>query len=371
MPYRGDAVSTELAHTWIDSDAALEEAARHWRDVIAIDTEFMRTDTFYPIPGLYQIANADHIWLVDPLAIEAWAPMVRVLNDPETVKVMHACSEDLELLSHHLDVQPQSLIDTQLAYAFVSEHFSLSYANLAKQTLDVDLGKHQTRSNWLRRPLSDEQLHYAGEDVLYLIPLFEDIRTMLEEAGRWQWFMEDMVDHGRYRPVDPQTYFINIKKAWKLEGQQLAVLKALCAWREQQAINEDIPRGRVVWDEHLYEFATHTELPMSTIEELLPRTIARRYANEIERAHRNGTASPVESSLAPPLTHSQGGVLKRLRELARDEAVKLGMAPELLARKRSVEKCFRHFHATGDLSPEYRGWRSEVVGDAFLNVLGE
>ena len=77
---------------------------------------------------------------------------------------------------------------------------------------------HVSTEGVLSEELSDEQLHYAGEDVLYLIPLFEDIRAMLEKTGRWQWFMEDMIDHGRYRPVDPQTYFTNIKKAWKLEG---------------------------------------------------------------------------------------------------------------------------------------------------------
>lgn len=371
MPYRGDAVSTEAAYTWIDSDAALEAAARDWHDVIAIDTEFMRTDTFYPIPGLYQIANRAHVWLIDPLAIEAWSPLLRVLDDAQTVKVMHACSEDLELLSHHLGVQPNNLFDTQLAYAFVSEHFSMSYANLAKQILSVNLDKHQTRSNWLRRPLSAEQLHYASEDVVHLIALFEKISAMLNTEGRWQWFAEDMADRGRFQATDPQAYFASIKKAWKLDGQQLAVLKALCAWRERQAMSEDVPRSRVVWDEHLFAFATYADLQIGTIEEMLPRPIARRYAEALVRAHTEGMALPVETPLPRPLSQGQGSVLKRLREIARDEALHLGIAPELLARKRSVEKCFRQFHANGELSLEYRGWRSALLGNAFLHVLGD
>lgn len=371
MPYRGDAVSTEAIYSWIDSDAALKVAAREWHGVIALDTEFMRTDTFYPIPGLYQIANRAHVWLIDPLAIEAWSPLLRVLDDAKTIKVMHACSEDLELLSHHLGVRPNNLFDTQLANAFLSEYFSMSYANLAKQILDVNLGKHQTRSNWLRRPLSAEQLRYASEDVVYLIPLFEKMSSMLNATGRWRWFTEDMAAHGRFQPTDPQSYFASIKKAWKLDGQQLGALKALCAWREQQAMREDVPRSRVVWDEHLFAFATHAELQIGTIEELLPRPVVRRYAEALERAHRDGMASPVATPLPRPLTQGQGGVLKRLREVARDEAAKLGIAPELLARKRSVERCFRQFHATGELSLEYRGWRSFLLGDAFLRVLGE
>ncbi len=369
MPYRGDAVSTEQPYFWIDSDAGLEAAANEWRGVIGIDTEFIRTDTFYPIPGLYQIANTNDVWLIDPLAIENWSPLLKVLNDAQTTKVMHACSEDLELLSHHLDVHPNNLFDTQFAYAFLSEHFSTSYANLAKRALDVHLGKHQTRSNWLRRPLSDEQLRYASEDVVYLIPLFEKLSSRLKATGRWQWFLEDMAEHGRYQPNDPQAYFASVKKAWKLEGQQLAALRALCAWREQQAMRENVPRSRVVWDEHLFVFATYTELQRSTIEEMLPRPVARRYADEIERAHRAGMASAVEAPLPRPLTQGQGSILKRLRQTARDEACKLGIAPELLARKRSVEKCFRHVHTNGELSPEYRGWRYALLGDAFLQEL--
>ena len=109
MPCRGAAVSTERTNgsAWVGSDRALARAAVHWRGIVGLDTEFQRTDTFFPIPGLYQVASPSGIWLVDPLAVDDWTPLVEVLTDGDTVKVLHSCSEDLELLYRHLNVRPQ------------------------------------------------------------------------------------------------------------------------------------------------------------------------------------------------------------------------------------------------------------------------
>ena len=161
---------------WIEDNAALADAVASWHDSIGLDTEFIRTDTFYPIPGLYQIASGAEIFLLDPLAIDDWAPFVDFLEDPKRTKVMHACQEDLELMHVHLQCTPQNLVDTQLAYAYVSKHFSLSYANLVKALVDADLAKQQTRSNWLKRPLSQEQIWYAVDDVIYLVEMFEILK---------------------------------------------------------------------------------------------------------------------------------------------------------------------------------------------------
>ena len=166
-PCRGGAVSAEESGRceWVASAAELARAADRWRGVIGIDTEFQRTDTFFPIPGLYQVAAGPGTWLVDPLAVDGFAPLVDVLNDPGTVKVMHACSEDLELLYRHLNVRPRNVFDTQFAAAFLSDDFSSSYASLVESLLGVALPKHHTRSDWLKRPLSGEQVRYAREEV--------------------------------------------------------------------------------------------------------------------------------------------------------------------------------------------------------------
>ena len=357
-------------HQWIDSNARLAGAAERWKGVIGLDTEFQRTDTFYPIPGLYQLVAGGEICLIDPLAIDDWNPLTRALEDPATVKIMHSCSEDLELIAHHLDVRPANLFDTQIAYAFVSEHLSISYANLVNALLGLTLEKHQVRSDWLRRPLSDAQVSYACEDVASLPALHRLLSGELEATGRWHWFREDMALREAAPTIDPDRYYLGIKGAWRLNGAQLGALKVLCAWRERQAMQEDKPRNRVVWDEHLFHFARPPKLTMALIEARLPRRFARRYGEALIAAHAEGSAAPVEAKPPRPLNGSQATRVKQLREIGLDRAASLGMAPELLSRRRDLEACLRHHSATGELSAPYQGWRGALVGAEFAAVLG-
>ena len=366
MPYKGDALSVE----WVASNASLSRVVASWDALIGIDTEFLRTNTFYPIPGLYQVISGERVFLIDPLSISEWQPLVDLLEDPSVVKIMHACSEDLELISHHLHAAPASVFDTQLANAFQSQDFATSYANLVSQQLDVTLGKHETRSNWLQRPLSEDQIRYAGEDVQYLPPLFESLNRTLHDLGRTEWFQDLMVDKGRFTPGDPESYYRSVKKAWKLDGQQLNVLQHLCAWRERKAMSEDVPRNRIVWDDHLYQFAKGPKLHSEQVHGALPRPVARKYATELLEQHRLGAT--IEQRLQPvdrPLTQGQGAITKALREVARELADQMQFAHELLARKRDVEACVRHYFTTGELSPAYLGWRAPLLADAFNAVL--
>ena len=177
MPYKGDAISTE----WVSTNEALEASVREWDPAIGLDTEFIRSDTFFPVAGLYQVASGDRVFLLDPLGIDDWSPFVRFLRDPANTVVMHACQEDLELLHHHMDASIANLFDTQFANAYLCDAFSLSYAALVQRLLDVELDKHETRSNWLRRPLSDDQIRYAVEDVI--LP-GADVRASCPRARR-------------------------------------------------------------------------------------------------------------------------------------------------------------------------------------------
>lgn len=371
MPCRGAAVSAEEPGgcDWVATGADLARAAGRWRGVIGMDTEFQRTDTFFPIPGLYQVAAGSGVWLIDPLAVDEWSPFTGMLTDPDTVKVVHACFEDLELFYRHLDVRPVNLFDTQLAAAFVSEDFSTSYAALVEGMIGVTLPKHHTRSNWLRRPLSGDQVRYAQEDVAYLVELHAALVDRLEAAGRRHWFDEDMRRRGRYAPREPPFYFTGVKKAWKLDGRQLAVLKSLCDWRERRAMAEDIPRNRVVWDEHLLQFAQQRSVDRMDIRRRLPPRVARLYGEGLLRAFEEGLEATPEATLPKPLSQRQGGLLKRLRDIGRRRARELGIAPELLARLRDIEACIRHYRATGSLSDTWQGWRKAVVGTEFMAEL--
>ena len=365
MRCRGAAISPN----WITTNAELADAASGWGSLLGVDTEFQRTSTFYPLPGLYQVVDGAEVFLIDPLTVDDWQPLVTVLEDPEVTIIMHACGEDLELMAHHLGAVPTGLFDTQLANAFISQDFALSYSNLVLTHIGVTLGQGQTRSNWLRRPLSDAQVHYACEDVLHLPELYERLNDRLGSLGRSRWFAETMAQQGRYAPTEPDDYYLSIRKAWRLPGDDLAVLKTLTSWRERTAMAENVPRNRVVWDDHLLSFARRKILEESQVWELLPKPVARRYARHLVEEHKNGRSAAPVPKLEPPLTQSQGEVSKKLREVARARAEDQQLSQELLARKRDVERCIRHYSDTGTLSAEYSGWREKLVGDSFRSIL--
>jgi ribonuclease D len=359
----------EASVSWIADDAALADAVGTWGSVIGLDTEFQRTNTFFPLPGLYQVNAGGRVYLLDPLAIEDWGSFVDCLEDPRVTVVMHACGEDLELMRHHLGAVPREVFDTQFAHAFLSEDFSTSYANLVSRLLGEELPKHETRSDWLQRPLTSEQIRYAWEDVVHLPRLHAVLKQGLEAKGRYEWFRESMRDRGRFEPNDPDEHYRVNKRAWRLGGADLAVLRILTAWRERRAMEEDVPRKRIVWDEHLLEFARTPELSSGDVWRTLPKPIARRYADEIVAEHQQGRAAPALPRLDQPLTQAQGEVAKALRKAARKRAAELGLAEELLARKRDIEDCVRHYLATGELSPTYSGWREQVLGEEFRRLL--
>ncbi len=365
MPCKADAASVN----WVSGNEALAETVAGWGNVIALDTEFMRTDTFFPLPGLYQVNAGGNIYLLDPLTIDDWSGFVELLENPQVVVVMHACGEDLELMRHHMGAVPTSVFDTQVAHAFLSTDFSTSYARLVAELLGIDLAKHETRSDWRARPLTDEQVHYASEDVEYLPRLYQQLLDGLRNTGREGWFSEVMSERGRYQPGDPDQHYRNNKRAWRLDGEDLAVLQRLTAWRERCAMAEDVPRKRIVWDEHLLEFAKLTELTEDAVRETVPRSIARRYTEPLISEHQLGRSDEPLPRLEQPLSSRQAQISKQLREVARNCAEKLGFSPELLARKRDIEGCIRAFAASGKLSNDYQGWRSELVAREFLKIL--
>jgi len=369
MPCKDAAIST----SWISTNFDLDQAVARWGDVIGLDTEFIRTDTFYPVAGLYQIASGDEVYLLDPLAIDDWSRFVAYLENPDTVIIMHACQEDLELLHHHLGARPLGLFDSQFANAYLSSDFSLSYARLVEQRLGFELSKHETRSNWLKRPLSDEQLRYAVEDVIHLTPLYEKLSSELVELERTYWIAADIGSRTTYADIDPNDYYRNVKRAWQLDAQELPVLRELAAWRERTARTLDIPRNRVVWDEHLLAFARVANLTEQIVHDTLPRGIARRFADYLLEYHAIGSSAE-QLELEPierPLTSAQGALLKSLRDVARKKAEELGLAPELMSRKRDLETCIRRYLECGDLSDFYSGWRAPHLADNFRQMLSQ
>ncbi|MEM7219182.1 MAG: HRDC domain-containing protein [Pseudomonadota bacterium] len=355
---------------YIDRAETLDTAAADWRDPIAFDTEFMRTNTFFPIPGLYQLATQRESALIDPVAIDDLAPLRTRLATDEWV-VMHACSEDLELLHHHLLVTPPRLFDTQVANAFLTDRYAISYAGLVEERLGVSLDKGATRSNWVKRPLSTRQLAYAHADVAYLLELFDRLRAELEQRGALDWCLEELAERTRFEPTEPQRYYLSISGAWRLEDTELAALRDLTAWRERQARAEDVPRNKVVADDVLLELARHARLSRRDVHAHLQARAAERYAEELLETHRFGRAATTAPERPPkPLTSAEQKQVKSLRDVARARAESLGMAPELLARKRDIETLVRAQRDEPDSLHHYGNWRAQALGEPFARAAG-
>jgi ribonuclease D len=355
-------------------------------DAIALDTEFIRTDTFYPRLALVQFCDGVTTWLIDPLAFtdNELEPLVGLLSDEGVIKVIHSCSEDLEVLQYALGVLPRPLFDTQVAAAFVGLGFSLGYQSLVKEITDVELSKHETRSDWLQRPLSESQLRYAAEDVHYLGAIYEKLNEKLTASGRLDWLQEDMraLLAGAELEAPVEQYYSRVKGAWKLDRQSLGILKSLCTWREVEARELDRPRGRIVADKDLLQIALSKPRDKRLLSgrqsangEGIHSRAARVYGDKIvalvaESLHADPALYP--EVLPKPVPREQGGTLKTCKKIVRDRATALAMAPEMLARKADLTYLL-HGAVAGEAklsSAMENSWRKSIIGDqllAFLN----
>ncbi|MFC3606183.1 ribonuclease D [Stutzerimonas tarimensis] len=364
---------------WVREDSQLADLCAQWQQqpFIAIDTEFMRVDTFYPITGLVQVGDTQRAWLIDPLLVNDWAPFAALLEDPAVMKVLHACSEDLEVLHRLTGTLPEPLFDTQLAAAYLNYGFSMGYSRLVEQVLSVELPKGETRSDWLQRPLSETQVRYAAEDVQHLAELYLALDPRLSEDKR-RWLLEDGAElaAGLRREVDPELLYRESKLGWRLTPQQLAVLRALTAWREREARQRDVPRNRIVRENCLWPLARFQPgdlTSLAKVEDMHPRTVRQDGATLLQLI-RDAADTPVESlpeRLPPPLPLEAAACLKKLRAVGQREAEALGLAPELTLRRKILESLLKsgYPHGPYELPDSLRGWRRERMGQALLDVL--
>lgn len=364
---------------WIRDDQTLAEHCRGWRELpfVALDTEFMRVDTFYPKAGLIQVGEGNRAYLIDPLLIRDWQPLAELLDDQGVVKVLHACSEDLEVLLRLTGKLPQPLFDTQLAAGYLNIGFSMGYSRLVQDVLGLELPKGETRSDWLQRPLSDTQVSYAAEDAVHLAELFSALRPRLSD-DKYAWVLEDgaeLVAQLR-REVEPETLYRDVKLAWKLNPQQLAVLRELCAWREREARSRDLPRNRVLREHSLWPMAKSQPDNLSAlakIDDMHPRTIRQdgQFLLDLIKRAASLPAEQWPQALPEPLPIEASGMLKRLRAVGQAEGERLGIAPELMLRKKTLEALLKSGFPNGpyQLPDSLRGWRRERMGQALLDNL--
>ncbi len=363
---------------WIRDNDSLGQLCAQWQQLpfVALDTEFMRVDTFYPIAALLQIGDGQRAYLIDPLTIDNWQPLAALLENPAVVKVVHACSEDLEVLLRLTGSLPAPLFDTQLAAAYLNLGFSMGYSRLVQEVLGIDLPKGETRSDWLQRPLSETQVSYAAEDAVHLAQVFTELRPRLSE-DKYRWVLEDgaeLVANLR-REVDPYEVYREAKLAWKLSRAQLAVLRSCVLARARGpcpqpaaqpyraracpvAPGQD-PAGQPVGAGQDRRHAPAYRAP------------GRRVPPRPDQAHRQRRPGSMAAAVPEPLPIEAAALLKRLKAVGQAQAERLGIAPEVMLRKKTLESLLKSGFPNGpyQLPDSLRGWRRELMGQALLDSL--
>lgn len=364
---------------WIDQDDQLTALCANWRQqaAIAVDTEFMRSETFYPIAGLLQIGDGKGCYLVDPLAIKNLDPLRELLLDPAVTKVLHSCSEDLEVFQRWLGIVPAPLFDTQIAAAFAGLGFSLGYSSLVKQLLNTEIPKDETRSDWLQRPLSLAQLKYAALDVAHMLVVYGKLLQLLKANGRLEWVKSDCADlvAQACRAEDFSDAYQKVGFAWKLRPLELAILRELCMWREREARERDIPRNRLIKEPSLWEIARKKVQDLAQLQKIpdIPSRTLKADAETILHIVASALNSPESSwpaRLDPPLAQSEGPLMKNLKNFVREFAEQQQIPAEVLIRKKDYEFIVRSGMKGGEyqLPLRLQGWRFGLIGEGLLRI---
>jgi ribonuclease D len=357
-------------HPWIaqpDAAAALVERHNAAR-LIGLDTEFMRVDSFYPRLALVQVNLEGEVALLDPLALNGVAALGPLLADPANTCVMHSASEDLEALSTAVPAGLGRLFDTQIAAAMTGLGAGLSYQKLVAAITGVDLPKAETRSDWLRRPLSAEQLEYAAQDVVHLQALHAELDARLDQRGRRDWHAEDcqrLLQKARSRDGDPQPQR-SFKSAADWPRERQALLRRVLLWREATARRVDKPRPWLLDDAHIMDFVTN---PPHDVDALFQRAKGL-------RALRGAQRDELFTVLAEPLaadeldfepvfplpTPAQKRAIAAMKESVVAIAAELDIPDGLLCARRHLEALI----FDGAWPEALEGWRKTLLFDALM-----
>lgn len=340
---------------------------------IVLDTEFLREKTYFPKFCLLQIAANDVVACVDPLALESLSPLFEVIYNPRATKVFHSGRQDLEIFYHLCGELPRPVFDTQIAAPLLGLGEQTSYATMVAELLGVNLTKSHSRTDWTRRPLSPEQLHYAADDVIYLEQAYLAMLPRLEKLGRLSWLEDDfkeLLDPANYQNP-PESAWLRVGGASQLKGKALSIAQVLAAWREQTARIQDLPRGWILKDDALLDLARQQPV---TIEELklvrgLDERVVKRQGATICRLIQEASNSPPKpldrKSRSGKKTVEQDAVLDLLMAVVRLRAAANTLNPAILASRKDLEQLF-------DGDPNSRllhGWRKTMVGDELAAVL--
>ena len=368
-------MSSDHNYEFVDTQEALqhccEQLAKH--HFIAVDTEFLRERTYYPILGLIQLATPDYVACVDPLALDNLDPLKQLLFDTSITKLFHAGEQDLEIFFRLWGDIPKPIFDTQIAATLIGAGESIGYAALVNKLLDVELDKSHTRTDWLHRPLSQKQLNYAAYDVIYLAQLYPIMHEQLEDLGRLDWLTDDFAtlsSKDKYT-VDPEQMWQKVKGVGKLKGSALVTACKLAAWREQQAIQKDRTRKRILSDDALLDLARVQPKKDSDLKRFrhLQHSSIQAQMKELLKVIEDALKLPREQwpviDRKRPLNPDQDALLDSLMTIVRLRASEERVASGAMASRKEMERLVRGERELDILA----GWRKKLVGTILLDFM--
>ena len=342
--------------------------------VVTVDTEFMRETTFWPKLCVVQLASPEEAVIVDAMAPDIdLDPFFKLMKNEKVIKVFHAARQDIEIVHHLGGLIPHPVFDTQVAAMVCGFGELVSYDQLVQRLTGARIDKSSRFTDWSRRPLSERQIEYALADVTHLRDVYQALSARLDEQSRSEWVREEMEVL-----TSPGTYQLEPEEAWKRlklrvrKPIELAVLREVAAWREREAQARDVPRGRVIKDDAIYEIAAQQPTTATALGQLrtIPRGFERsRAAEDILTAVRTALAIPRdELPRVPkhrPSTNGNGAAVDLLKVLLKMTSESHGVASKIIATIDDLEAIAND--DTADV-PAMHGWRRELFGETALRL---
>ncbi|WP_017346333.1 ribonuclease D [Pantoea sp. A4] len=362
-----------MNYSLITEDQALAAVCQQARQhaAVALDTEFVRTRTYYPQLGLIQLYDGEQLVLIDPLEIRDWQPFIDLLTDSAVTKFLHAGGEDLEVFLHRFAVLPQPMIDTQILAAFAGQNLSWGFAAMVAHYHQVELDKSEARTDWLARPLTERQCEYAAGDVFWLLPIAHQLVKQAEEAGTLNAALSECntLCQRRLDVLDPQDAWRDITNAWQLRPRQLAALQLMADWRLRLAREKDMAVNFIVREENLWKVARYQPGSLGELSHLglgghEIRFHGKTLLDLVEQAQQLD-----EASLPAPLPNliDHAGykqIFKAIKGVVQATSESSGFSPELLASRRQINQVL---NVHWGIRPQTRtpelltGWRGELM----------
>ena len=341
---------------------------------LALDTEFLREKTYYPKFCLLQIATPEWVACIDPIALPQLESLFEAIYNPAIVKVFHSCRQDLEIFFQWTGKLPSPIFDTQVAAPLLGFQDNPGYAMLVSSLLSVNLNKAHTRADWSKRPLTEAELEYAADDVIYLCQIYQIMVQKLTALGRIDWLKNDFAEltNPALYKVDPETAWFKIKGKNKLTGKQLSIIQTLAQWREKIAQAEDRPKSWLLRDELLFDLA---KLQPETVQELanvrgINERSVNRYGKELCQlitAAKNRPPIPLhEKDRSAKKSQQEEAILDILTALVRVRAEENALNPTILASRKDLEELLSN---GDDECPLLHGWRYTMAGKELVGLL--